>query len=90
MRGFLCLTLGLGALVLGANIPRVAVAQQAPTTLPTVSAPTGGEVTTITVPTGNRALFKIARDKPKAVRRSGSMASSHFRSIVRQLITVQY
>ncbi|HEX7665066.1 MAG TPA: hypothetical protein VF407_11160, partial [Polyangiaceae bacterium] len=52
----------VAALALAASLP--AVAQQQPagasSALPTVSGPTGGAVTQITVSGGNRALFKLA------------------------------
>jgi TolB protein len=56
----------VGAACLALALP--AIAQQQPagasTTLPTVSQPTGGEVTQVFVSGGNRALFKIAVAPP--------------------------
>ncbi len=57
--------LGLSAAGLAASFPAVAQpAAPASSALPTVAAPTGGEVTQIVVSGGNRALFKIAVAPP--------------------------
>jgi TolB protein len=61
MTKLLSLTMAALAVALASALPAVAQAPSgASSSLPTVQAPTGGEVTTITVPGGSRALFKIA------------------------------
>ncbi len=50
----------LGLAFLAAAFPAVAQPGAGPSTLPTVAAPTGGQVTQIMVSGGNRSLFKIA------------------------------
>jgi TolB protein len=52
--------LALGAALALAPLPAVAQTGGGGANLPTVSAPTGGAVTQIIVPGGNRSLFKIA------------------------------
>src|ERR1700677_2398059 len=58
------ITAGLaGAALLGAVASFPAIAQQpagSAAPLPTSAGPTGGAVTSITVPSGTRALFKVA------------------------------
>jgi TolB protein len=48
------------ALLLGSSLPAIAQAPSTGGSLPTVSAPTGGQVTQVFVSGGNRSLFKIA------------------------------